>query len=90
MRPAQLTVAQLPSRRRVLNFEGGSVFVDEKDGRFYIIVDESTMASLLDEEDLQGMSLVHIVEFDTENERFTYLNQRFHSATLDTAADDTL
>ena len=87
MRPAQLSIDQLPSRRRVLDFEGGSVSLAEKDGLFYVIMDERTMAFLLDEEDLQGMSLVNIIEFDAEAERLAYLNQRFPGAAFDVEDD---
>ena len=56
-------------------FEGGAVFSAEKEGKFYLILDESTMASILDEEDLPD-ELVKIIEFDTVEERNDYIKQR--------------
>ena len=56
-------------------FEGGAVFSAEKEGKFYLILDESTMASILDEEDLPD-ELVKIIEFDSVDERNDYIKQR--------------
>jgi len=33
-------------------FEGGCVYLTEKDSKFYLILDESTMSALFDDEDL--------------------------------------
>ena len=79
MRTTQLTIEKLPSPRRVLNFEGGSISLADQGGRFYVIVDESTLAFLLDEEDLQSVNLTKIIEFDSATERLAYLHQRFPS-----------
>tara|TARA_B100002003_G_scaffold198348_1_gene188990 strand:- start:784 stop:1035 length:252 start_codon:yes stop_codon:yes gene_type:complete len=56
-------------------FEGGSVYSSEKNGKHYLILDESTMAAILDEEDLPDC-LVKIIEFDTIEERDKYIKQR--------------
>ena len=56
-------------------FEGGAVFSAEKEGKFYLILDESTMASILDEEDLPD-ELVKIIEFDSVEERNEYIKSR--------------
>lgn len=90
MRPAQLTIDQLPSPHRGLSFEGGDVSLAEKDGQFYVIVDESTMASLLDEEDIRGMSLLNIIEFDSAAKRLAYLDQRFPGAVFGVGENGTL
>ena len=41
-----------PDKTLLKGFEGGAVFSAEKEGKFYLILDESTMASILDEDDL--------------------------------------
>jgi len=63
-------------KKLLRGFEGGAVYTAEKDGKFLLIQDESTMAGLLDEEDLKGLELVKVREFDTEAERESYIDQR--------------
>jgi hypothetical protein len=53
-------------------FEGGSVYTAERDGRFFLITDERSMAAFLDEEDLEDMALTHVYEFDSEAARQKY------------------
>jgi hypothetical protein len=48
----------------------------ERDGKFYLIQDESTWAGLLDEEDLEGLDLVTILEFPTHADRAAYVRER--------------
>ena len=64
-----------PEKTLLKGFEGGSVYLSDKGGKFYLILDESTMASILDEEDLPD-ELVKIIEFDTVEERNDYIKQR--------------
>jgi len=59
-----------------MGFEGGSVYTADRRGKFYIIQDESTMSGLLSEEDLAGLTLVDILEFDTTAEREAYIRDR--------------
>lgn len=62
-----------PNARLRQGFEGGAVYLAERDGKPYIIVDEGTMADFLDEEDEQ---LVQVIEFDCEQEREAYLREQ--------------
>ena len=64
-----------PDKTLLKGFEGGAVYLAEKEGKFYLILDESTMASILDAEDLPD-ELVKIIEFDTVEERDAYINKR--------------
>jgi len=64
-----------PDKTLLKGFEGGAVFSAEKEGKFYLILDESTMASILDEEDLPD-ELVKTIEFDTVEERDKYIKSR--------------
>ena len=64
-----------PDKTLLKGFEGGAVFSAEKEGKFYLILDESTMASILDEEDLPD-ELVKTIEFDTVEERDEYIKSR--------------
>ena len=64
-----------PDKTLLKGFEGGVVFSAEKEGKFYLILDESTMASILDEEDLPD-ELVKIIEFDSVEERNEYIKSR--------------
>ncbi len=76
MRRSELSVGDFPKRRRIQGFEGGAVYVAEREGKSYVIEDESTFAGLLSEEDLEGIELVRIYEFDTEEDRNRYLRDR--------------
>jgi hypothetical protein len=40
-----------PNKRLLFSGEGGGVYVAERNGRFYLITDESAMADFLDEDD---------------------------------------
>ena len=64
-----------PDKTVLKIFEGGIVYLAEDGEKFYLILDESTMASILDEEDLPD-ELVKIIEFDTEKERDKYIKSR--------------
>jgi hypothetical protein len=64
-----------PDKTLLKGFEGGAVFSAEKEGKFYLILDENTMASILDEEDLPD-ELVKTIEFDTVEERDKYIKSR--------------
>ena len=68
---------RFPNKRLVKGFMGGAVYTAEKDGKFYIIEDESTMADFLlkEDEDLLEM-LVRNKEFDTAQDREQYLKER--------------
>ena len=64
-----------PDKTVLKEFEGGIVYLAEDGEKFYVITDESTMASILDEEDLPD-ELVKTIEFDTLKERDEYIKQR--------------
>ena len=76
MRRSNLSVEDFPTRRRHRGFEGGAVYVAERNGKSYVIEDESTLAGLLSEEDLEGLELVRIYEFNSEQDRDCYLRNR--------------
>tara|TARA_B100000378_G_scaffold39024_1_gene29252 strand:+ start:70 stop:444 length:375 start_codon:yes stop_codon:yes gene_type:complete len=64
-----------PDKTVLKIFEGGIVYLAEDGEKFYLIIDESTMASILDEEDLPD-ELVKTIEFDTVKERDEYIKSR--------------
>ena len=64
-----------PDKTVLKIFEGGIVYLAEDGEKFYLIIDESTMASILDEEDLPD-ELVKTIEFDTLKERDEYIKSR--------------
>ena len=64
-----------PDKTLLKGFEGGAVYLAEDGEKFYLILDESTMASILDEEDLPD-ELVKTIEFDTVEERDKYIKSR--------------
>ena len=64
-----------PDKTVLKVFEGGIVYLAEDGEKFYLILDESTMASILDEEDLPD-ELVKTIEFDSVEERDEYIKSR--------------
>ena len=64
-----------PDKTVLKIFEGGIVYLADDGEKFYLIIDESTMASILDEEDLPD-ELVKTIEFDTVKERDEYIKSR--------------
>lgn len=58
-------------------FEGGAVYTQESNGKYCVVIDESSIASLLPPEELDDMELIKVLEFNTEQERSAYLLTRF-------------
>lgn len=58
-------------------FEVGAVYTQENNGKYCVIIDESSIASLLPPEELDDMELIKVFEFNTEQERSAYLLTRF-------------
>jgi catechol 2,3-dioxygenase-like lactoylglutathione lyase family enzyme len=75
--PRRADAEDFPERNLVAGFEGGAIYTADRDGRFYAIVDEGTMADFLSEEDLAGLELVQTWEFATAEERAAWLARRY-------------
>ena len=65
---------QFPERRLLRGFEGGEVLIDEKDGLYYVIEDEGTMADFLPPG--ENENLISIYEFDSAAEREQFIRER--------------
>jgi len=67
---------RFPERRIIKMFEGGALFAAERDGKFYLINDQRTMAEfILPEDDGLLEQMLSVSEFDTDEERKEYLRQ---------------
>jgi len=67
-----------PLRQRLVGFEGSSLWLAEKDERYYVIVDEGTMADFLlpgEDDDLLN-EMVKIYEFDSESNRQRFIQEQ--------------
>jgi len=64
-----------PDIKSLKGFEGGSIYTAVKDEKYYLILDESSMVAILDEEDLPDC-LVKIIEFDSLDQRMDYVKSR--------------
>ena len=69
---------RFPERRLLSQFEGGSLWLAEKDKNYYVIVNEGTMADFLihGEDDNLLNELVKIYEFDSDPERQQFIQNR--------------
>lgn len=76
MRHVPMKPDDFADRVLLRGFEGGAVYTAERAGKFYVIQDEGTMANLLSDEDLAGLELGKVWEFDTVYERDTYIRER--------------
>ena len=66
-----------PIRRLFAGFEGGSLELAEKDGKYYLIADEGTLADFLLPEDADLLNqLIKIYEFNSEAEREQYIHKQ--------------
>lgn len=54
-------------------FEGGAVYTHEHNSTFLVVIDESSIASILSPEELEGIELVKVIEFATAKARTDYL-----------------
>lgn len=61
----------------IKRFEGGAVYTQESNGKYRVVIDESSIASLLPPEELDDIELIKVLEFKTEQERLEYLSTRF-------------
>ncbi len=76
MKRIDVSSISFSSKQLVAGFEGGAVYSAEHAGIFHLVIDESTMASLLDAEDMKGLELVKCLEFETASERAEYITKR--------------
>ncbi|HEX6316679.1 MAG TPA: hypothetical protein VFZ73_17530 [Gemmatimonadaceae bacterium] len=76
MRKSSLALDDFTNPRQLVAREGGAVYLAERDGKFYVLQDESTFGDLLDTEDLAGLELQKTLEFDSASERASYLRER--------------
>lgn len=60
-------------------FEGGAVYTQESNGKYCVVIDESSIASLLPPEELDDIELIKVLEFTNEKDRLVYLVSRFCS-----------
>lgn len=77
MKRTAINPEALRSKSAYARFEGGTIYTAENGDQFYVIVDESTMSELLSEEDLKGLELVKVLEFNTSEERSAFLAERY-------------
>lgn len=61
-------------------FEGGAVYTHESNGKYCVVIDESSIASLLPPEELDDIALIKVLEFNSEQERLEYLSTRFEKS----------
>ncbi|GIK21758.1 MAG: hypothetical protein BroJett005_11720 [Ignavibacteriota bacterium] len=67
-----------PDSKMIGGFEGGAIYKASKDGKFYLIIDEGTLAEFLDEDDQDILDqLVKIIEFENEVELNNYLGEHY-------------
>lgn len=63
-------------------FEGGTVYTYDTDAQFLVVVNESSMAFLLEEES-DDMEFINTRVFTTAEARSAYLEARYPSRNLD-------
>lgn len=69
---------RFPAMRLVKGFEGGGIYAAERDGKAYVIENESLLADMLtpgEDDDLLA-ALVRVAAFDSVAERDAYLQRR--------------
>ncbi len=67
-----------PNAEEFLGFEGGMIYKSVKEKEYIVIVDNGTMAGMLDDDDLDLLDqLVTVIEFDSEEELNTFLGEQY-------------
>lgn len=67
-----------PDVEMIGGFEGGAIYKATKDDKYYLIIDEGTLADMLDVDDQDLLDqLVKVIEFDAEEELKNYLGERY-------------
>ena len=72
-----LLVSDLEGMALFKSFEGGAVYTLLKDAKFLVVIDESSIANILPPEELEGIDLIKVIEFDSEQARSDYLTSKF-------------
>jgi hypothetical protein len=68
---------RFPDRCVISKFEGGELCFAEKDGKYFAITDEGTLADFLSPEDGDMLAtLINVYELDSEAEREKYIQKR--------------
>jgi len=66
-----------PNVKMIGGFEGGAIYQAIKTDKHYLIIDEGTLADMLDEDDKDLLDqLVKVIEFETEEELEIYLQSK--------------
>jgi hypothetical protein len=69
-----------PSRnsqvRLLIAFEGGSVHIAERNGQYLLIINQSALLDMLDEQDREGIEAVREIVFPTAAARDEYIQER--------------
>ena len=60
----------------VAKFEGGSVYTENRDGKFLLIINQIALLDMLNEEDSDGMEPIQEIEFTSEDSRYEYIKAR--------------
>ncbi|MFQ5753953.1 MAG: hypothetical protein ACE5HI_18345 [bacterium] len=68
---------RLRNKKIVFRSEGGVVYeAESEDGKLYLVVDESTIADFLSDEDIEDLQQQKIYEFENIEERRDYTKSR--------------
>lgn len=77
-----------PDAKIIGAFEGGAIYKATKKRKYYLIIDEGTMADLLDDNDRDLLKeLVQIIEFESENRLINYLKKNYGKISLRSAGN---
>lgn len=60
----------------VAKFEGGSVYTENRDGKFLLIINQIALLDMLNEEGSDGMASIQEIEFTSEDSRYEYIKTR--------------
>lgn len=60
----------------VTYFEGGVVYKENRDGKFILSIDQTTLLGMLEEEDREGIAAIIEIEFCSEDSLYEYIKNR--------------
>jgi hypothetical protein len=65
-------LSDFPTSKPMAGFEGGAIYTADEDGKFFLIINQTALLDLLNEDDREGLQPIEVLEFSSNIERQQY------------------
>lgn len=66
------SLSDFRTSKRIAGFEGGAIYIADEDGKFFLIINQTALLDLLNEDDREGLQPIKVLEFSSSIERQQY------------------